>query len=337
MKNTTRALYHAYLKRQQELNGVPDATTKFTVTPSVQQTLERRIQESSDFLRSINIIPVDELKGEKVMMGVSGSLAGRTDTSSADRPVREMHALDDQGYECKQTNFDYSIGYNTLDTWAKFPNFQAMLRDMLVSQQAIDRITCGWHGTSAAATTNRTTNPLLQDVNIGWLKHIKTDAAAQVMDEGANANQIRVGTAAGADYATVDQLVFDATQTLLPSWYRNDNRLVAIVGNTLMADKLFPLYGETKPTEINAADMLKSQKRLGGYQAVQPVNFPSGTILITSLDNLSLYYQSGARRRAIMDNPKRDRIETYESSNEAYVVQDYQRCVLLKNITFTWS
>lgn len=337
MKNETRKLFNDYLLRQQSLNNVADATTKYTVSPSVQQTMERRIQESSDFLRAINIIPVDEMKGDKVLLGLIGSLAGRTNTSTTDRPVREMHTLDDTGYECKQTNFDYSIKYGTLDTWAKFPNFQTMLRDMLVNQQALDRITCGFNGTSAAATTDRTANPLLQDVNIGWLKHIEVDAPAQVMDEGGHTGQIRVGTAAGADYATIDQLVFDACETLLPSWYRNDNQLVAIVGNTLMADKLFPLYGETKPTEINAADMLKSQKRLGGRQAVQPVNFPSGTILITSLNNLSIYYQSGARRRATIDNPKRDQIETYESSNEAYVVQDYQRCVLLKNITLTWS
>ena len=42
----------------------------------------------------------------------------------------------------------------------------------------------GWHGTSTAPDTDRTANPLLQDVNIGWLQHIRTDAPAQVMSEG---------------------------------------------------------------------------------------------------------------------------------------------------------
>ncbi len=52
----------------------------------------------------------------------------------------------------------------------------------------------------------------------------------------------------------------------------------------------------------------------------------------TSLDNLSIYYQEGARRRQIVDNPKRDRIENFESSNDAYVVENYGKAALIENI-----
>ena len=62
--------------------------------------------------------------------------------------------------------------------------------------------------------------------------------------------------------------------------------------------------------------------------------FPAGVLKVTTLDNLSIYFQEGARRRAIQDNPKRDRIENYESSNDAYVVEDYGRGAIAKNITF---
>ncbi|STU54507.1 phage major capsid protein [Klebsiella pneumoniae subsp. pneumoniae] len=51
-------------------------------------------------------------------------------------------------------------------------------------------------------------------------------------------------------------------------------------------------------------------------------------MLITRLDNLSIYWQEDTRRRSVIDNPKRDRIENFESVNEAYVVEDY-RCVAL--------
>ena len=55
-------------------------------------------------------------------------------------------------------------------------------------------------------------------------------------------------------------------------------------------------------------------------------------ILITRLDNLARYYQEGGRRRTIVDNAKRDQIENYESSNDAYVVEDYDCVALIENI-----
>ncbi len=35
----------------------------------------------------------------------------------------------------------------------------------------------------------------------------------------------------------------------------------------------------------------------------------------------------------MIDNPKRDRIENFESVNEAYVVEDYRCVALVENIT----
>lgn len=55
-------------------------------------------------------------------------------------------------------------------------------------------------------------------------------------------------------------------------------------------------------------------------------------ILITRFDNLSIYFQDGARRRRVVDEPKRDRIENYESSNDAYVIEDLGLAALVENI-----
>ena len=59
----------------QELNGTSDAAKKFSVDPSVQQTLEEKMQESSSFLQSINIIGVSEQEGEKLGLGVAAAEA----------------------------------------------------------------------------------------------------------------------------------------------------------------------------------------------------------------------------------------------------------------------
>jgi hypothetical protein len=102
-----------------------------------------------------------------------------------------------------------------------------------------------------------------------------------------------------------------------------------------MADMYFPLVNSTQPaTEQLAADLVISQKRIGGLQGVTVPYFPPNALMITSLDNLSLYYQNGGRRRTIVDNAKRDRIENYESSNDDYIVEDYGLVAVAENITF---
>lgn len=87
MRQETRFKFNAYLSRVAELNGIDasDVSKKFTVEPSVTQTLMNTMQESSDFLTRINIVPVSEMKGEKIGIGVTGSIASTTDTAGGNR------------------------------------------------------------------------------------------------------------------------------------------------------------------------------------------------------------------------------------------------------------
>ncbi|MDZ5457013.1 phage major capsid protein, P2 family [Azohydromonas lata] len=330
MRNDTRLAFNAYLTQLAALSGVAEANTMFTVAPSVQQKLETKIQESSTFLSSINMIGVTELKGDKLGLGVSGPVAGRTNTATKDRATRDITTMDSRGYECSKTNFDTHITYAKLDAWAKFPDFQARVRDAIVQRQALDRMLIGFHGVSPAAETDLAQNPLLQDVNRGWLQALREEAAARVMDHGKEAGKVTYGV--NGDYENLDALVFDAVMLLDP-WFREDPNLRVFVSRDLMHDKLFPLVNQPKdPSEKIAADLLISQKRLGGLQAVQAPFFPDGTVLVTSFSNLSIYFQEGARRRRVEDNPKRDRIENYESSNDAYVVEEYGMAALVEKI-----
>ena len=326
----TRQALKAYFAQLAALNGVDSVAEKFAVTPSVQQTLETRMQESSAFLQAINVIGVREQEGEKIGLGVTGPIASRTDTTASDRATRDVHDLASQKYRCEQTNYDTHLRYATIDAWAKFPDFQARVRNAIVQRQALDRMMIGFHGASAAADTDLAVNPMLQDVNIGWLKHIETDATERVLTEGGTAGKVTVG--ATGDYKNLDAVVFDNIQLLDP-WFRDDPGLVAMMGRDLVHDKYFPLVNvDQAPTETLAADIVISQKRVGGLQAVGVPYFPAGCILITSFKNLSIYYQDSARRRHLKDKPERDRIENYESSNDAFVVEEYGACALVKNI-----
>jgi P2 family phage major capsid protein len=332
MRNETREKYNAYCEQVAKLNGVPSATVKFSATPSVQQTLETKIQESSEFLRKINMFGVTEMKGEKLGLGVGSTIASNTDTSANDRQTQDPTSVDAKGYECRKNNYDTHLRYGTLDMWAKFPDFQTRVRNAIVHRQALDRIMIGFNGTSYAADSDRVTNPLLQDVNIGWLQKYRADAPARVMAEVVAASGA-VNVFAGGDYENLDALVFDAVNNLIDVWFREDTALVAIMGRDLLADKYFPLINQAQPaSEQLATDVVLSQKRVGGLPAARVPFLPAGTMLITTFDNLSLYYQDGARRRHIKDNPVRDRIENYESSTDDYVVEDYGRGCLIENI-----
>lgn len=336
MKTKTRLLFTTWLAALATLNGVAEATVvgekQFAVEPSVQQKLIDRQAESSAFLGQINIVPVDEQSGEKLGLGVAGTLAGRTDTDQRDRETRDPTTLDADRFTCHQTNFDTHVSYAKMDLWAKFKDFQLRLRNQNVQQQARDRIMIGWNGLIAARQTDRVANPLLEDVNIGWLQQIRTNRPTHVFASGEVDGKIVVAPA-GGDYRNLDALVYDAIAKFLPEWVQGDTELVCIVGSGLLHEKYFPMVnGEDKPSEKIAADILMSKKTLGGKQVAQVPFFPAGTILITRLDNLSIYEQEGTRRKTVVDNAKRNRVETYESVNEAYVVENYDFALLIENI-----
>ncbi|MEO3713999.1 phage major capsid protein, P2 family [Roseateles flavus] len=335
MQNSTRIALAAYVSQLATLNGVSEAAvgSKFTVTPSVQQKLESRIQESSAFLKSINIVPVDEQAGETLGLMVTGPVAGTQDTDAGERQPRDISGLDSKGYRCEQINYDTFIKYQKLDAWAKFPDFQARLRDLIIQRIALDRMMIGFNGTSRAATSNRAANPLLQDVAKGWLQKIREQAPERHLKEIApGSNKVKIG--ATGDYKTLDALVYDAVNDLIDPWYREDTQLVALTGRQLMADKYFPLVNTIQaPTEqIAANDLITSQKRVGNLPAVQVPFFPPKAILVTKLSNLSVYYQNGTQRRSVIDNPRRDRIETFQSSNDDFVMEDMGCCAFIENI-----
>lgn len=353
MHPLTRKQFNLYRQRIAELNGVDDVTLKFTVSPTVAQTLEARIQESSGFLSLINIEPVLEQTGQKVGLS-TGTIAGRVDTSSTGvrNPSDPTTNNNDGTYFCRQTNYDWAIRYAKMDQWRHKPEFQTLFRDAVLAQQARDRIMIGFNGTQAAATTNRTTYPLLQDVNIGWLHQIRqANSGAQLMNDGElstsptkaiyvsasgevlDAEGSNVATAK-ADYASLDALTLDALE-LLDEPHRGDTDLVVIVGWKLVKDKYLSILQKSGSTATEVAagtNLLELPFTLGGKKAVVAPFFPDSSLLITSLDNLSIYWQEETRRRHLAEEPNKDRVANYESVNEAYVVEDFGRCALVENI-----
>jgi len=339
MKKATRFKFNGYLTQLAKLNNVAveDVTSKYNVEPSVSQTLETKIQESSSFLQQINIVPVDEQSGQRLGLGITGPIASTTDTTQGERSATDPTFIDGDEYKCTQTNSDTLLRYEKLDLWAKYKDFQTRIRNAIVERQALDRIMVGWNGIKREKTSNKLLYPMLQDVNIGWLEKIRRESPVHVFskiigeDGTVVSPTIKIGKT--GHFKNLDALVMAAVSEKIATWYQEDTKLVAITGSALLADKYFPIVNRDQPnTETLAADMLISQKRIGQKPAVQVPFFPPNAILITRLDNLSIYWQDGSRRRAVIDNPKRDAVENFESVNEAYVIEDYDCACLIENI-----
>ncbi len=137
MKKNTRFAFNAYLQQLARLNGVAveELSSKFTVEPSVQQTLEDQIQQSAAFLTLINVTPVTEQSGQLLGLGVGSTIAGTTDTTAKEREPVDPTLMVDVEYKCEQTNFDTVLTYAKLDLWAKFQDFQVRIRDAIVKRQ----------------------------------------------------------------------------------------------------------------------------------------------------------------------------------------------------------
>lgn len=293
MRQETRFKFNAYLSRVAELNGIDpdDVSKKFSVEPSVTQTMMNTVQMSSAFLQKINIVPVDELKGEKIGVGVNGTIASTTDTNSGkERKTADFTALESNKYECDQVNFDFHFKYKKLDLWARFQDFQRRIRDAIIQRQALDFIMAGFNGVERAETSDRTAHPMLQDVAVGWPQKYRNEAPTRVMskivDEEGNVVSAVIRVGKNGDYVNLDALVMDATDNLIDEIYQEDSELVAIVGRKLLADKYFPIVNKDQPnSEALAADIIISQKRIGNLPAVRVPYFPANAIMVTRLDN----------------------------------------------------
>ncbi len=304
--------------------GVDEVANSFTVNPSVEQKLTDKIVEKSTFLPKINVLTVKEIKGENLLGSVTGPISSRTDTSQADkeRKPRNVSKLESLDYECVKTDRDVAIRYQLLDAWAKFPDFFERILSWVYARIALDREIIGWHGTSAAATTSLESNPLLQDVNKGWIQYVQDRLPENILHEGSASGVITVGS--GGDFENLDYAVHSLTEGI-PSFKRQN--LVALIGAGLISNEsgaLFKNHGQ-KPTEKVLLGL--SKDKFGGLPWDTPSGFPEYGLAVTSYDNLSLYIQEGSQRRQVIDNPKKDQIEDYQSCNEAFVVEDPEKFV----------
>lgn len=343
MENSTRSLYNQYIARQAQLNGVQpgDVAQAFSVDPAVQQRLEKASMESDEFLKNINVFGVKAQEGQKILIGSKGPIASTNNSSdgTARRQPVDNHSKEPNTYRCRKVNYDSAVNYAQLDAWSMQPNFQALISQANAQQIALDRIMIGFNGTSYAEKSDRAANPLLQDCGIGWLQKIRKEASHRIIkDVTLTSRDEDNKVVAKGTYGNIDSAIFDAKNTLLDPWHRKAPDLVVIMAADLLTASNFPklnaLSQNNPNSELIAGQLIISQERVGGLPTFFAPYFPSNGVLITSFKNLSVYYQLGALRRSIIEEPHYNRIATYQSSNDDFVVEDYGKVAFIDGIQF---
>lgn len=311
-------------------HNIDSVAEKFNVSPSAAQKMIEAAQTNNDFYSRINVITVVNQKGEAIRVGVTGMIGSTTDTDAEDRTPMDALSLGGTPYLCEQINFDTFMKYATLDAWAHQKNFKTLVANQTRKNIVSTQIMIGFFGESRAAKSDPVANPKGQDVAKGWLTKLEEQAPEQVLVEGANVGEIRIGT--GGDYLNLDAAVNDVKQAI-DDPFIEDEDLVAIIGSELLAADKAKFYDEHGNTPSEKARIEDRQVigTYGGLPAYRVPNFPSRGILVTSFKNLSIYIQQDSVRRLMLDNPKRDRYENYQSQDMDYVIEELGKAAAVKH------
>lgn len=336
LNSAARKGLHDYRAQIARLNGVENSAERFAIQPAPLQRMIQGYQQSAEFLKQVNIVTVSQAAGEKLGLGVGQSIASTTNTKIQPRRptiVGDVEGLDE--YLCTQTNYDVAYLWELLNAWAHLPDFQNRLRNMVLKAIALDKLKIGFNGIERRPTSDKTTYPLLQDVNKGWLQKVRENAPERVFSGTADVNGVKhLEIGAAHEFKTIDALVETAIEDLIAEQYR-DSGLVVICGRGILTDKYLPLMNQAlAPTEQIAARTIYANKQLGTLPAIHVPHFPAKTMLITRPDNLSIYLQDGTARRVIKDEPEWDRTSDYQSVNECFVVEDYGMAALIENVEY---
>lgn len=309
-----RAFAAAYAAGLAKNYGVESAGRYFALSDPQEIVLRSAMLESVEFLNMITALDVDQLSGQVVSVGASALYTGRSETGRFTRRI----GVSGNEYKLAETDSCTALLWSLLSVWANAGDeeeFFQKVQEFSNATFALDMLRIGFNGKEVAKTTDAEKNPNGEDVNIGWHQRMKT------FEEGKQIVTDAVTLGEGGDYRSLDAMASDLINTKIPQQYRNDPRLVVLVGADLVAAEQYRLYqAADRPTEKIAAQMLAST--IAGRQAIVPPFMPGKRMIVTPLSNLHIYTQRGTRQRKFEFVEDRKQYENKYLRMEGYAVEE---------------
>nr|DAX71208.1 MAG TPA: major capsid protein [Bacteriophage sp.] len=318
------------ISKEQVSNG-------YTIAPAAVQIMYDEIAQNTELLQKINLLPKTEKVGEVIGLS-SGLIGSNTDTTGAgkERKPKPIHNLSGRKYSLEKTNFDAALRYDEIDQWAHLTDFPKHINKKIAESIALSLVTIGMNGTSRADDSDASANTMLQDVAKGWLQKMREENKARCIGTaGTSVTSVPHGPGA-TNYKNLDAVVTDALN-IMDERFADRSDFVVLTSRRTVGDKYLRIVnksGETA-TEIEAGGRLNKERTLGGLPVMYVPNMPQNTLLITPLSNLSIYYQISGERRLIVDNPRKDQLESLQSKNIDFIVEEYGAAVLIENLKYT--
>lgn len=314
-----KQIYNAFIQAIAQHYNVPFAEVRlgeeFSLEAPKAALLGSNIQQSSDFLKEINMAQVTDLKGLKLWGATEKGITGR---KPSERHIATLNHTQ-TGYELARTDSGILVPWDMFDQFARFGDkLPVLYAEFFNKQVALDMLQVGWHGKSVAPTTSQDD---LSDVNKGWLALLKEQKSANVYT-GNSSHKINLyGT--DAEFANLDELALDLKQGL-DLRHQNRTDLVFLVGADLVnvESKYISKASKLTATERAALGSHNLVNTFAGMRAITPPNFPAKGAAVTTLSNLSIYTQSSSVRRRFESNQDKMGIITSYYRNEGYVVED---------------
>lgn len=318
------------ISKEQVSNG-------YTISPTAVQTMYDEIAQNTELLQKINLRPKTEKVGEVIGLS-SGLIGSNTDTTGAgkERKPKPIHNLSGRKYSLEKTNFDAALRYDEIDQWAHLTDFPKHVNKKIAESIALSLVTIGMNGTSRADDSDASANTMLQDVAKGWLQKMREENKARCIGTaGTSVTSVPHGPGA-TNYKNLDAVVTDALN-IMDERFADRSDFVVLTSRRTVGDKYLRIVNKSgdTATEIEAGGRLNKERTLGGLPVMYVPNMPQNTLLITPLSNLSIYYQISGERRLIVDNPRKDQLESLQSKNIDFIVEEYGAAVLIENLKYT--
>ncbi|WP_350313290.1 phage major capsid protein, P2 family [Dickeya fangzhongdai] len=313
LNQRAREYLSAYSAGLAQEYGVADTARYFALTDPKETQLRAALLERVDFLSMINVLDVDQLSGQVVSVGSSALHTGRKEGG---RFIRQV-GVDGNDYKLVETDSCAALPWDLLSVWANAggeDEFFQLVQAFSNEAFALDMLRIGFNGNSVAKSTNPDKNPNGEDVNIGWHQRMKD------FKDGQQIITDRVVLDENGDYKSLDAMASDLINAKIPQQYRNDPRLVVLVGADLVAAEQYRLFQKAdRPTEKIAAQMLDST--IAGRPAIVPPFMPGKRMTVTTLSNLHIYTQRNTRQRKAEFVEDRKQFENKYLRNEGYAVE----------------
>ncbi|NOI31888.1 P2 family phage major capsid protein [Vibrio coralliilyticus] len=329
MQIVTRNKFNAYKDEKQKKYNTHDKDGTFNVDESLATQEVDSIRQTDEFLSRINLVTVPQLTGESIGLGSGKLIAARVDTlRGGTRKPRKIKPEASMNYECQQVNFDSAISFETMDAYAHQEDFYECLEREIRKHSNLDLIRVGFFGKEAADNSDAAQYPNGEDVSKGWIQALRDNREASIL--GSPDQDIQIGE--GGQYASVNEAVC-AVKDKIAARHRDVNDLIVLLGSDLVAyDRASFYQKQIDPKQpVHQIELRQIKESYGAMPAFMPSCFPARGIMVTSFDNLSIYFLEYAFRRSFgKRNDSLNVLENLESASLAYIIEQLDKAAAIE-------